>query len=144
MNCLRRVLLLLLLALVPALFTAWLHPRRPNWHEAWHPFPSVTLAQLQAEPAGPPRLWIDAREPALYAKGHLPGALNLSETTWEASLPAVIDAWTPEQLVIVYCDGGGCLASRATAVRLRRELGADNIVILRDGWTALAPARPVP
>ena len=144
MNCFRRILLLLLLAVVPALFTAWFHPRHPDWHEAWHAIPSVTLAQLQAQPVPSHRLWIDAREPAAYAKSHLPGALNLSETTWEASLPAVIDAWTPEQQVIVYCDGGGCQASRATARRLRTELGADNIVILRDGWDALSTNHVAP
>ncbi|MFA6961377.1 MAG: rhodanese-like domain-containing protein [Opitutaceae bacterium] len=135
----RRALLLLLLALGPALLTGWFHPRHPDWSEAWNPIASVPLANLSSLPAAP-ILWIDAREPADYARSHLPGALSLSETTWETSLPAVIEAWLPEQRVVVYCDGGGCLASRATARRLRRELGLTRIVILKDGWAALVAA----
>jgi len=139
----RRVFLLLLLALIPSFLTGWLHPRRPDWKEAWNPVPSVTLEELRAMPAAR-TVWIDAREPDDYAKGHLPGALNLSETAWETSLPAVIDVWTPEFRVVVYCDGGGCQASRATATRLRREIGAAHVYILKDGWAALASLKAAP
>ena len=135
----RRALLLLLLALVPAALTGWLHPRKPDWSEAWHPIDSITLARLSSLPAAPV-LWIDAREPADYAKAHLPGALNLSESAWEAGLPAVIDAWQPEQRIVVYCGGSSCRASHGTANRLRRELGFTRVVILRDGWPALVAA----
>ncbi len=135
----RRTLLLLLLPLLPAGLTGWLHPRQPDWKQALNPVPVVSIARLRASPAAP-TLWIDAREPALYARGHLPGALNLSETNWEANLPAVIDAWTPRHRVAVYCDGGGCEASHAVARRLRRELALTQIVILGEGWQALAPA----
>ena len=139
----RRAFLLVLLALVPAVLTGWLHPHRPDWKEAWNPVPSVTLEELRAMPDSP-TLWIDAREPGDYAEGHLPGAFNLSETAWEANLPAVIDAWTPELRVVVYCDGGGCHASRATATRLRREIGATHIYILKDGWASLASLKAAP
>jgi rhodanese-related sulfurtransferase len=135
----RRAFLLLLLALVPAVFTGWLHPRKPVWNEAFDPIPVVTVAKLPALPAAP-ALWIDAREADAFARGHVPGALNLNETHWETGLPAVIDAWSPERRVIVYCDGGGCQASRGVARRLRRELALTRIVILGDGWAALAPA----
>ena len=135
----RRVVFLLLLALVPALLTGWLHPRRPNWSEAWHPIPSVVLADLDKPPSASV-LWIDAREPSEYARAHLPGALNLSETAWEAALPDVIAAWLPEQRVVVYCGGASCRASQGTSRRLRRELGVAQIVILRDGWPALVAA----
>jgi rhodanese-related sulfurtransferase len=136
---LRRAVILLVLALVPAGLTGWFHPRHPIWSEAWHPITSVTLSDLDKLPSVH-ALWIDAREPAEYARAHLPGALSLSETNWEASLPAVIDAWIPEQRVVVYCGGASCRASQGTARRLRRELGITKIVVLRDGWPALVAA----
>ena len=104
----RRILLLLLLPLVPALLTGWLHPRRPDWFAALHPVPQIALAAL---PDG--ALWVDAREPAVFAAGHVPGALPLSETAWEQNLPAFIDAWSPDRPVIVYCGGETCGASAA-------------------------------
>ena len=127
----RRYLLLLLAPVVPALLTGWLHPRRPDWTAAMHPTPLVSLAEVPAAP-----LWVDAREPAVYAAGHVPGALSLSETKWEQGLPAFLAAWNPGTTVVVYCGGETCGASRAVAQRLRRELGIDKVYILEGGWDA--------
>jgi rhodanese-related sulfurtransferase len=127
-----RVLILLLLApIVPAFLTGWLHPRRPDWIAATHPTPLVSLATV---PAG--ALWVDAREPAAYAAGHVPGALSLSETHWEQGLPIFIGAWKPGIAVIVYCGSDSCGAGRSVAQRLRRELGIDRVRILEGGWDA--------
>ena len=92
-------------------------------------------------------LWIDAREPAAYAAGHIPGALALSETNWEEGLVRFVEQWEPGALVVVYCDGAECEASRRVARRLQTEFGVEKVAVLHEGWPAWikagrAEARP--
>jgi rhodanese-related sulfurtransferase len=81
-------------------------------------------------------LWIDARSEADYGRGHIPGAVLLNEDSWEKLLPAVLSAWQPDDLVIVYCDSGRCDASHKVAQRLTREAGIDGVKVLKGGWQA--------
>ena len=43
---------------------------------------------------------------------------------------------TPIRRVVVYCDGGGCEASRHVADRLRDKLGMKSVFVLKGGWPA--------
>ena len=133
----RRYLLLVLLPIVPALLTGWLHPRHPDWAAAMHPTPLVSLAAVPAK-----TLWVDAREPDAYTAGHIPDAVSLSETNWEQGLPVFLAAWNPGAPVVVYCGGGSCGASRAVAERLRRELRIDRVYILDGGWNVWRAQHP--
>ena len=81
-------------------------------------------------------LWVDAREPSAFAAGHIPGAIALGETAWEEGLAGFVERWEPDVLVLVYCDGAECEASRRVARRLQSELGVDNVAVLHDGWGA--------
>lgn len=92
---------------------------------------AITWAEASALPTV---LWIDARSADDFAQGHAPNALLLNEDEWDAGLDAVMMRWAPEQTVIVYCDAAACRASEAVALRLSRELGADNIYYLEGGW----------
>lgn len=132
-----RAALLVALPLPLALATAWWHPRRPDFS----PLPVAADAAADLDLATvrarfPDALWIDAREAEPFAAGHVPAALSLNETAWEAGFAAVVEAWDGERAIVVYCGGESCHASHAVAARLRRELGADNIVVLRGGWPA--------
>jgi len=130
----RQAALLLALALVPALLTAWLHPKRPAW--SWTR-PTVTeLPLADAERLTPPVIWLDARPDEEYAAQHVPGALSLNEDRWEELLPKFMAVWQQGARVVVYCDSQRCDASRAVAVRLRHELRIDNVFVLQGGWTA--------
>jgi rhodanese-related sulfurtransferase len=130
----RRAMLLLALALVPALLTGWLHPKRPAW--SWTR-PAVTeLALADAERLTPPVIWLDARPDEEYAAQHVPGALSLNEDRWEELLPKFMAVWQPGTRVVVYCDSQRCDASRAVAVRLRHELQINNVFVLQGGWKA--------
>ncbi len=126
-----RCLALLLAPLAPAALTAWWHPQAPAWRAPVDAFPSLDLA---AVPEGV--LWIDAREPAAYAAGHIPGALSFGEGNWEEGLAAFVERWEPGVLVVVYCDGAECDASRRVARRLQIELGVEDVAVLREGWPA--------
>lgn len=124
---------LVLLATVAAGFTAWLHPRAPDYQAstaARSPF-AITWDEASVFPAV---LWIDARSAEDFAQGHAPAAILLNEDIWNTGLDEVIMRWSPEEPIIVYCDAAACRASEAVALRLRRELGADNIYYLEGGW----------
>lgn len=60
---------------------------------------------------------IDARSPAMYAKGHVPGAINLPHGKIIASRMA---AWPSGTLFVTYCAGPHCNGAARAAIRLAR------------------------
>lgn len=89
-------------------------------------------------------LWVDSRSEALFAKGHYPDAIHLTDDNWDASLGILLMEWDPGRPVIVYCDGDGCESSRAIAARLRGELQVDSVYWLSGGWPSLVQGGFVP
>jgi len=130
---------LLLLALLPALLSAWLHPNRPAW--SWHP-PAVAEVDLRTVQQWHAVLWVDARGAKDYSQQHIPGAISLNETEWERLLPEFLLAWQPGRPVVVYCNSEQCNASHEVAARLKRELNIGNIRVLKGGWAAWQEAHP--
>lgn len=97
---------------------------------------AADLARLQA--AGAPL--IDVREPAEFAAGHLPGAVNIPRGVLEFEVdghPAVNCERDPalghrDQPVIVYCRSGGRSALAAEALQ---RLGFAQPLSLAGGYT---------
>jgi len=79
-------------------------------------------------------LWVDARPTDAFAQGHIDGAVHVSLNDWDRGFEDLIMAWTPDLVVVVYCDREGCELSRETAERLRRELGDDRVYWLEGGY----------
>lgn len=110
------------------------------------------VAQLQTkqeEPLGPDEvrvatarqwgekvLWVDAREEARFAEGHINGAVRLTTAEWDTLAPKFLDAWDDSQMVVIYCDGGTCEASHEVANRLREEMDLKNVFVLKGGYPA--------
>lgn len=67
--------------------------------------------------SGPDFVLVDVRSPALYARGHVPGALNIPHGKLVASK---LEAWPPETLFVVYCAGPHCNGAARGALRLAR------------------------
>jgi rhodanese-related sulfurtransferase len=135
----RQSLVLLLLALVPALIAALAHPRRP----ACAPPDGITEVAWREVAGWPvPPLIIDARPAADYAAARIPGALPLESVRWEEQLPRIVEQWRPDAPVLVYCSDEGCGASRDVARRLKSELGLPGIYVLKGGWRAWQAAQP--
>lgn len=130
MRCWKQIALILALALAGTAFSAWCFDR-PTFPEA-DPWARdmAALADL------PEVLWVDARPPAVFAQGHIPGATNVSLEDWEPGFVALLDAWEPGQVIVVYCDGEGCALSREVAERLRTELGTTEVYWLSGGLPA--------
>jgi rhodanese-related sulfurtransferase len=131
----RQILLLLALAFVPAIGQA-IYFR--NWISWESPIPASQRATVEkAKGWGTEALWIDARPDQEFAQEHFPGALPLNEDHFNAQLPAVLAAWSPERKVVVYCSSKSCGASRAIAERLRNEAKLTDVFVLEGGWEAL-------
>jgi rhodanese-related sulfurtransferase len=62
---------------------------------------------------------LDVRSPAMYAKGHVPGAINLPHGKIIASKMA---QWPMETIFVTYCAGPHCNGAARGALRLA-ELG---------------------
>lgn len=60
---------------------------------------------------------LDVRSPALYAEGHIPGAINLPHGKIIARRMGV---WPDDTLFVVYCAGPHCNGACKAAVRLAR------------------------
>lgn len=131
---LRQVGAVLLLALIPALLAAAWHPRRPAWTRDQARVPEVTWATVQDWRGLV--LLVDARDAAAYRRQHIPGALSLGERGWEGLLQALVAAWRPGGRVVTYCDDRSCEVSQSVARRLRRELGVNDVFVLKGGWNA--------
>ncbi|MXP24645.1 rhodanese-like domain-containing protein [Altererythrobacter indicus] len=65
----------------------------------------------------PDFILLDVRSPALYAKGHVPGAINLPHGKIIASKMA---QWPEDTLFVTYCAGPHCNGAARGALRLAR------------------------
>lgn len=138
-QALRLALGLLAVPLAPALATAWLHPRRPDWRELSAGSAVVSAHEVTPQEALerlPDALWLDARPPKQFAAGHVPGAISLHQDDWEAGFSALVEVWDGARPIVVYCGGADCRASTEVAARLRRDLASERVYVLRGGWEA--------
>jgi rhodanese-related sulfurtransferase len=60
---------------------------------------------------------LDVRAPAAYAAGHVPGAVNLPH---RRIVERNLEAYPPDTLFVVYCDGDHCNGADRGALRLAR------------------------
>ncbi len=60
---------------------------------------------------------LDVRSPALYARGHVPGALNLPQGK---IVEAKLREYSMDTLFVVYCAGPHCNGAHRAAERLAR------------------------
>jgi len=78
-------------------------------------------------------IFVDARPPELYAKGRIPGALNLPDTKFDAFFSEFSAIIPPQESLVVYCDGQDCHASLEVVAQLRKK-GFQNVRIFFGGW----------
>ena len=128
----RQILALLLLAAIPALGAALVHPKRPQWDRQ-----VLAEGEVDLRAAGEWKLkvlWVDARPREQFEAGHIPGALLLNSFEWEHLLDPFLDEWSRERVVIVYCDSVECDLSRQVAEKLRKEVQIPEVYVLKGGW----------
>ncbi len=79
-------------------------------------------------------VFIDARNTSDFAKGHVPGALNVPHAAAATDVPASVLVLPRSGVIVVYCEGGDC-GSSLNLARVLSELGFGDIRIVTGGWT---------
>ena len=131
-SAVRQALLLIALALVPAIGEAIYFRNTISWQS---PIPASELVTAeQAQSWGDNVIWVDARPSEEFDLDHITGAISLNEDRWNELLPQFLGQWSPEKKVVVYCSAQSCNASREVAKRLREEAQLKNVFVLDGGW----------
>ena len=125
-------LLLLCLSLPIAALNAWLNPNSPPWNPMDLAEGEISLEQLLVWQGS--LILVDARTPESYSAAHLPGAINLYAGEFDTQVQALLDRWSPDDTIIVYCDSRQCDASDAIAKRLREDFQMQQVFVLKGGW----------
>jgi rhodanese-related sulfurtransferase len=73
---------------------------------------------------------LDVRSPAMFAKGHIPGAINLPHGK---IIRSKMDEWDPATIFVTYCAGPHCNGAARGALRLA-DLGRP-VKIMAGGFT---------
>lgn len=85
-------------------------------------------------------VFIDARSPWDYERGHIPGSINYSMSETSQEFDDQIALWSAEEAIIVYCAGEGCKASILLARYFREKRGFFNARAFVGGWPAWVAA----
>jgi len=133
-SAVRQALLLIVLALVPAIGEAIYFRNKVSWQS---PIPASELVTVeQARSWGDNVIWVDARPDNEFERDHIPGAISLNEDRWNELLPEFLGQWSPEKKVVVYCSAESCDLARVVAERLRKEAQVPDVFVLEGGWEA--------
>jgi rhodanese-related sulfurtransferase len=127
----RQALVLAALALLPAIAQGLYLRDRVSWG---NPPAADEVTVGEAKRWGETVMWLDARPANEFAAGHVPGAFLLNTDDWDSLLTPVLNSWSPDRRIVVYCSKQSCGASREVARRLRDEAGLKNVFVLTGGW----------
>lgn len=94
----------------------------------------ITLERAQQLWHGGAALFLDAREPADYAAGHIGNALNLPAQSFAQYFGEIAPLLASNSELVLYCDGQECELSHQLRASLR-ETGFTNTHLLFNGWT---------
>lgn len=125
--------MLVVLALLPAIAQALYLRDRVSWQR---PPAEDEVTVTEAKQWGQAVMWIDARPENEFTAAHIPGAHLLNTEGWDNLVPQVLNSWTPDRKLVVYCSKQTCGASREVARRLRDEAELKNVFVLSGGWEA--------
>ena len=79
-------------------------------------------------------VFLDARTPELYQKGHIQGARSLPIGEFDQLADKVFMDFPEDTLFVTYCDGEDCVLSAELARKLK-EIGYENVRVLYNGWS---------
>jgi len=137
-SAIRQALILITLALLPALGQAVYFRNKVSWQSRLSASEVVTVNQARSW--GDSVMWVDARPADEFERDHIPGAILLDEDSWNELLPQFLGQWSPDKRVVVYCSAQSCNAAAEVARRLREEAqlrdneGKNCVFVLEGGW----------
>jgi len=80
-------------------------------------------------------IFVDARSPIGYEFSHIPGALNLPFSDFEAAYAREGARLPKDAAIVVYCTSGSCDEADITLAHLKAE-GYRRLLHFKDGWNA--------
>lgn len=96
-----------------------------------HEFPVVDAQAAHQLWQGNKAHFVDALSPDSYAKGHVPGAVNIPSSDLDNTIHRLSNA-AKDDVIIVYCANPKCGAAKKTASYLK-EKGYSQIYYFQDG-----------
>jgi len=99
----------------------------------------VSPTEGRAMLASGARLFVDAREPAEFAAGHIPGAVHVSADALLMGMDSVLPGVEKSRPILVYCGDLACSKSKDLAQGLK-ELGFTDLAVMPEGlegWLAV-------
>ena len=97
--------------------------------------PAISVDQAKLLFLSQKAVFIDARNPEAYVRGHIPGALNIPYNEFESVGEELFHDISPTAVIVTYCEGGGCKLGEKLAVLLHAK-GFKNVRVLSDGLEA--------
>ena len=79
-------------------------------------------------------IFLDARSPRDYAKGHIRCAQNIPWQSLDEHIDRIFDRIPENTRIVTYCDGEHCSLSEDLAKELV-SMGYKNVKVLLNGWT---------
>jgi rhodanese-related sulfurtransferase len=114
------------------------------WVQAWSPesvsalhlqgLEEISLEDASARHQAGSAFFLDARDPASYQAGHLPGAMNVLPHEAEGLAEEIRALAESGMEVIAYCDGVDCPLSAELARALQAH-GVPTVKVLVNGWS---------
>lgn len=132
MKLLNNIFIILLIFIASCVFAAVNFAINPHKPDLSLKPDEITLSQKERLPRN--LIIVDARNERDFTKGHIKGAVNLSEEKFDSQLGDFLNVWTPGSTILVYCNVGQCNSSRAVADRLKNECQIKNVFLLKDDW----------
>lgn len=80
-------------------------------------------------------LFVDARMPEQYEKGHIYGAISIPVRQFDACIEFLFEKYPTETAMITYCSGRECADSHELA-QLLEDAGYTNVKVFIDGYPA--------
>jgi rhodanese-related sulfurtransferase len=95
---------------------------------------TVTYEQIIKLLEKPDVIFVDARTPEQYAKGHIGNAVNIfTDMENQEELLMKINELPPNKIYILYCDGGSCDLSPKLA-EIMFDFGYEQCFLYKGGW----------
>ena len=137
----REIVILLFLSLVMAVGTNLFRQTSIPWAEDWT---ARQLTRFESKSLVTPEeamdlhnkglaLFVDAREPEMFAKEHIAGAMSLPFNPFDGNMDALIAELPRDRMLVIYCDSVACSKSQELADQLD-FYGFDKALVSRKGW----------
>lgn len=141
---LRQVTVIILISLISAILVNQARPKGVPLLADWGPEVRLTtdagksmvisLDEARNLCLDKKAIFLDARSPEDYARGHIRCAQNVPWQSFEEYIDRVFRSIPDDAWIVTYCDGATCSLSEDLAKELA-SMGYEKVKVLLNGWT---------